>query len=84
MTLVSLPLRIGIQPCGCIHESFRRFRVLRIWRCPIHEKRFVRAESMLPVRWCESCCRRRARYRMTFSDGVTFALCFGCELPRST
>lgn len=82
MTLTST-FPFGIQPCGCIHESYRRHRVLRIWRCGTHEDRFVRAEATLPVRWCESCCQRRARYRMTFSDGVTFALCFGCELPRS-
>ena len=76
-------LEIGIDPCGCLNESLRRCRVLRVWRCRRHEGRYVRVEAVVPLRRCESCRRRRARYRMSFADGATFMLCFGCELPRS-
>ena len=82
MTLTS-PVRIGIDPCGCLHESLRRCRVLQLWRCPLHVECYVRVEAVLPLRRCESCRRRWARYRMTFGDGAAWLLCFGCELPRS-
>ena len=83
MTLTS-SLQIGIDPCGCLNESLRRHRVLQLWRCPTHEERYVRVEAVLPLRRCESCRRRRGRYRMTFSDGAAWLVCFGCEMPRST
>ena len=82
MTPVS-PLRGATDPCGCFHESLHRWRVLRFWRCRLHYDRYVRAEVVFPVRRCESCGRRRARYRVTFGDGAAWLLCPGCELPRS-
>ena len=33
MTLTS-PVRIGIDPCGCLNESLRRFRVLQSLAMP--------------------------------------------------
>ena len=82
MTLISR-VRIGIQPCGCIHESSALWRALQHWRCPTHEDRYVHAAFLVTLRRCESCRQRRARYRMTFSDGASWLVCFECELPRS-
>ncbi len=82
MTLTS-PVRIGIDPCGCLNESLRRWRVLQVWRCPRHDNRYVRVEAVLALRRCESCRRMRARYRMTFGDGEAWLVCFECEMPRS-
>ena len=82
MTLLTPQLRIGIAPCGCIHELGRRYRVIEMWRCPLHDARYQRVEAVWPLRRCESCRHRRARYRMTFSDGVSFLFCFGCEPVR--
>lgn len=79
------PIRVGIQPCGCIHESFKRYRVLRLWRCSEHSERYTLAEGLRSwFRRCDSCRVQRARYRVGFADGVSFALCEGCELPRSS
>lgn len=82
MTLLTPKLRIGIAPCGCIHEVKRHHRVLQMWRCPIHDDRYVKVETVWPWRRCESCRLRRARYRMTFPGGVSFRFCFGCEPER--
>lgn len=73
---------IGISPCGCLFETSRRWRLLRQWRCPRHRDSYIRAEVLLPIRRCESCRRRVARYRVTFADGESWAVCPGCELPR--
>lgn len=83
MTLTS-PVRIGIDPCGCLHESLHRWRVIQTWRCPRHDKRYVLVEAVLPLRRCESCLRLRARCRLTFSDGEAWLVCLECEMPRST
>jgi hypothetical protein len=82
LNLLTPRLRVGISPCGCLHESLRRYRVLQVWRCPMHDDWYVRAEALLPGRRCESCQTRRARYRLTFGDGVSFLLCFECEPAR--
>jgi hypothetical protein len=82
LNLLTPQLRIGIEPCGCIHELGVRYRVIRMWRCPVHDDRYVKVEALWPWRRCESCRRRRARYRMTFSDSVSFLFCFGCEPVR--
>lgn len=83
MTL-TFPVQIGIDRCGCLNEWFRRCRVRQAWRCAMHEDRYVRVESVLSLRRCESCLTRRARYRVTFSDRAAWLVCFECELPRST
>lgn len=80
--LLTPRLHIGIAPCGCIHETGRRYRWIRVWRCPIHDDWYTKVEALWPRRHCESCQNRRARYRMTFSDGVSFLLCFECEPAR--
>jgi len=78
VTLTS-PLRIGIAPCGCLHESRRRQRLIEVWRCELHADFYRRVEAVWPLRRCESCRRRPARYRIIFGDGAAWLLCFGCE-----
>jgi hypothetical protein len=82
LDLLTPRLKAGISPCGCLHESLRRHRVIQVWRCSIHDDWYVRAEALWPRRRCESCWTRRARYRLTFGDGVSFRLCFECEPER--
>jgi len=82
VTLLTPEVRIGIAPCGCIHERGRRYRMIRMWRCPVHEDRYVKVEAVWPWRRCESCRVLRARYRLTFLDGVSFLFCLGCEPER--
>lgn len=82
LNLLTHRLRAGISPCGCLHESRRRHRVIQVWRCPVHDDWYVRAEALWPRCRCESCQTRRARYRLTFGDGVSFLLCFECEPVR--
>lgn len=81
MTLTT-QLRIGIAPCGCLHELRNRRRVIEVWRCPLHRGRYIRIESVWPWRRCESCRRRRGRYRATFSDRASWLLCLECEPGR--
>ncbi len=82
LNLLTPRLRVGISPCGCLHESLRRCRVLQVWRCRLHDDWYTRAEALWARRRCESCQSRRARYRLTFGDGVSFLLCFECEPVR--
>lgn len=82
MSVLTPTLRIGIAPCGCIHESTRRLRVITVWRCPTHDEWYAKVEALWPLWRCESCRRRQACYRMTFGDGVSFRFCFECEPVR--
>ena len=83
MSLLTSTVRFGLAPCGCLHESYRRHRVIRAWRCETHSNSYVLVEVLLP--WmlrCDSCRKHWAKYRATFSDGVAFVLCEHCETPR--
>ena len=69
--------RVGVAICGCLHETIQD-RLVQVWRCQRHADRFVRVQAMGTLRRCESCRRRRVRWRVTFGDGARWLVCSGC------
>jgi len=79
---VGSQLQVSVASCGCLHEV--RGRIVDVWRCGLHDDRYVRVEAVWPWRRCESCRHRVGRYRVTFGDRTSWLLCFECEPRRSS